>query len=161
VILVPHGPPWYHGKIRKSGYRLTFPRQKILEVLSKSTEHLSAEEIFNKVQKRRPSIGLTTVYRTLELLMDAGLIAKYDFGDGKRRYELINGPGTSSSHHHLICNNCRKMINYSEVAQKEKKLIEEIGKELSEKYNFDIQSYQIQFYGLCQKCKKRRRSNKK
>ena len=49
---MPYGPPWYHGKIRGFGYRLTLPRQKILEVLSRSSKHLSAEEIYHALKGR-------------------------------------------------------------------------------------------------------------
>jgi Fur family transcriptional regulator, ferric uptake regulator len=152
-MIMPGGPPWYHGKIRGFGYRLTFPRQKILEILSKSSGHLSAEDIYHKAHKAHPGLGLTTVYRTLELLVNARLVFKFDFGDGKSRYELARGPGAESHHHHLICNGCQRVINYSEIADKEKKMLKDAKKDLSRKYKFDIYSHQVHFYGLCQNCK--------
>jgi len=151
---MPYGPPWYHGKIRGFGYRLTLPRQKILEVLSRSSKHLSADEIYHKVHRIYPGVGLTTVYRTLELLVNAGLVFKFDFGDGRSRYELTKGPGVNSCHHHLICNRCQRVIDYTETAEREKELFEDIEKELSKKYRFKIQNHQIRFYGLCDKCRK-------
>ncbi len=85
------GPPWWEPRFQEAGFRLTMPRQAILEVLSNTEEHPSAEEIYLAVQKIYPNIGLTTVYRTLELLVDMGLVFKFDFGDKRARYELSQG----------------------------------------------------------------------
>jgi len=66
------GPPWWRGKLKNAGFRLTLPRQIILNVLTTTPKHLSAEEIFLLVHKKYPGIGLATVYRTLDLLTDNG-----------------------------------------------------------------------------------------
>ncbi len=158
---MPGGSPWYHGKIRRFGYRLTFPRQKILEVLSRSSKHLSAEEIYHRTHRIYPGVGLTTIYRTLELLVNAGLVFKFDFGDGRSRYELSKGPGATIHHHHLICTNCQRVIDYTEIAKREKKMLHDIERELSKKYKFDIHSHQIHLYGLCDKCKKKKEMNER
>ncbi|MGB2599017.1 MAG: transcriptional repressor, partial [Candidatus Omnitrophota bacterium] len=95
-------PSGWGRKFRGCGYRMTVPRQAIMDVLSGTDKHLSAEDIYMKVHKMYPNVGLTTVYRTLELLTQMGLVVKFDFGDGRARYELIEGP-KSEHHHHLIC----------------------------------------------------------
>jgi len=59
-------PGWFHGKIRGAGYRLTVPRQLVLHVLSRSSSHMSAEEVYFAVHKEYPAIGLTTVYIIVE-----------------------------------------------------------------------------------------------
>ncbi|KUK99366.1 MAG: Ferric-uptake regulator [Parcubacteria bacterium 32_520] len=143
---------WWHGKFRGCGYRITIPRQIILEVLDESKGHLSAEDIYLKVYKIYPAIGLTTVYRTLELLFNMGLVFKFDFGDGRARYELTRGAKEPSHHHHLICTNCGRIIDYTDFIDEEIELIKKIEKELSQKYNFAIKNYTIQFYGLCDRC---------
>lgn len=146
------GPPWWHGKFRGCGYRLTVPRQAILDVLSKITEHPSAEEIYLEVHKVYPAIGLTTVYRTLELLVQAGLIFKFDFGDGRARYELSEGPKSIGHHHHLVCIGCGRIIDYTDFIDEEIELLRKTEKGLSKKYNFKITNHLIQFHGLCGKC---------
>ena len=93
------GPRWWDGNLRKHRYRITAPRQAILNVLSKEEKHLSAEDIFLKVHKKYPDIGLTTVYRTLNLLTQIGLVVRFDFGDGKARYEFSSGPEKKGHHH--------------------------------------------------------------
>ncbi|HBR21240.1 MAG TPA: ferric uptake regulation protein [Nitrospiraceae bacterium] len=146
------GPPWWHGKFRGCGYRLTVSRQAILDVLSKITEHPSAEEIYLEVHKVYPAIGLTTVYRTLELLVQAGLIFKFDFGDGRARYELSEGPKSIGHHHHLVCIGCGRIIDYTDFIDEEIELLRKTKKGLSKKYNFKITNHLIQFHGLCGKC---------
>jgi Fur family ferric uptake transcriptional regulator len=147
------GAPWWKGTFRGRGYRLTIPRQAILEVLGKAEKHLSAEDVYLKVHKIYPNIGLTTVYRTLEILVQMGVISRFDFGDGRARYELVEGP-EKEHHHHLICVKCKRVINYSEFMEAEKEFLKQVEKGLSKKYNFIIKNHVIQFYGLCDKCKK-------
>jgi len=147
------GPPWWHGKFKGCGYRLTVPRQAILDVLSKTSKHLSAEDIYLAVHKVYPAIGLTTVYRTLELLVQTGMVFKFDFGDGRARYELSERPGSAGHHHHLVCTGCRRIIDYSDFINEELELLKQTEKGLSKKYNFKITNHLIQFYGLCEKCK--------
>jgi Fur family ferric uptake transcriptional regulator len=146
------GPLWWHVKMRGCGYRLTVPRQAILDVLSKTSKHLSAEDIYLSVHKVYPAIGLTTVYRTLELLVQTGMVFKFDFGDGRARYELSEGPRSIGHHHHLICNGCGRIIDYRDFIEEEIELLKKTEKGLSKKYNFKITNHLIQFYGLCGQC---------
>ena len=145
------GSPWCRGRFRDAGFRLTLPRQAILNVFIQNPKHLSAEEVFLLLHKDYPGIGLATVYRTLDLLTQMGLIFKFDFGDGRSRYELADET-IKAHHHHLICTRCGRIIDYSDFAEKEKKFIKELETELSKKYKFKISSHQVHFYGLCEEC---------
>jgi Fur family ferric uptake transcriptional regulator len=147
-----HGPPWWHERFRGRGYRLTVPRQAVLDVLSNTPEHLSAEDVYFEVHKTSPNIGLTTVYRTLELLVQMGLASKFDFGDGRSRYELSEGPKGIRHHHHLVCTNCGRIIDYTDFIKEEMELLRQTEEGLSRKFNFKIANHIIQFYGLCDKC---------
>jgi len=115
---------WYQGKVRGHGYRLTQSRRVILDVLSKTSEHLSAEEIYHAVHKVYPSSGMSTVYRTLELLVQLQLVYKFDFGDRRSRYEL-NGEieDKDRHHHHLVCTNCQRVIDYTDFIDDEVELL--------------------------------------
>jgi len=143
---------WIHGRLRGCGYRLTLPREAILDVLSKTSKHMSAEDLFFSVRKNNSNIGLTTVYRTLELLVNMKLISKYDFGDGRSRYELIEGLEGKLHHHHLVCTNCGRVVDYTDFINEEVELLTKTEKGLSKKFNFKIKNHLIQFYGLCNKC---------
>lgn len=147
------GPVWWRGRLRGCGYRMTIGREAILDVLTASDKHLSAEDIYRKVTGRCPRIGLTSVYRTLEILVNMGVVCKFDFGDGRARYELAEGSKKGDHHHHLICTNCKRVIDYTDFIDEEVELLKKTEKGLSKKYNFDINSHLIQFYGLCDKCK--------
>ena len=146
------GQEW-HRRFKGHGYSITVPRKAIIDVLHKTSKHLSAEDIYLEVHKLYSQIGLTTVYRTLELLTEMGLIFKFDFGDRRARYELVEDP-KGDHHHHLICTQCKRVINYFEFIKDELEFLKRAEKGLSKKYNFDIKNHVIQFYGACNKCRK-------
>lgn len=133
-------------------YRLTRPRQAILDVLEEVGGHLDAEKIYRKASKIYPALGLATVYRNLELLVRVGLVWKFDAGDDKARYEIAQQPG-ETHHHHLICKRCNSVIDYSESIDNERDFLRQREKNLSRKYNFRIENHSIDFFGLCSKCK--------
>ncbi|MDP8262507.1 MAG: transcriptional repressor [Candidatus Ancaeobacter aquaticus] len=143
----------WHGKMRGGGFRLTIPRQGILDILGNASEHLSAEDIYLKVHRKHPTVGLTTVYRTLEMLVQLGIISKYDFGDGRARYEISERADGKEHHHHLVCSACGKVTDYTDFVDEEVQLLKKTEKGLSKKFNFKITSHVLQFYGLCEKCK--------
>ena len=132
--------------------RLTAPREAILEFLSKSSKHMSAKEIYTSLHGSYPGIGLSTVYRTLDLLARMGIITKLSIGDGQSRYEC-KSKEKDEHHHHLICTNCGKIINYSEFLDEELSLVKKTEERLAKKYNFIIQDHNIEFLGVCEKCK--------
>lgn len=146
------GPPWWHGKFRGCGFRITLAREVILNLLSKTEEHLSAEDIYHRIHAKHPNIGLTTIYRTLDVLANLGLVYRFDFGDKRARYELAEGPKGAHHHHHLVCTGCNRVIDYTDFIDDEVSLLRETEKGLSQKYNFKINNHLIQFYGLCGNC---------
>jgi Fur family ferric uptake transcriptional regulator len=140
-----------HGRFRGCGYRMTAGREAVIKVLQETQEHLSADEIFAKARAINPDIGLTTIYRTLEKLSMMGEVHKLDSGDKRGRFELANsGKG---HHHHLVCSKCNRVIDYDDFIEDEVKLLKEMEKKLSKKYDFAITDHLIQFYGVCDKCK--------
>jgi Fur family ferric uptake transcriptional regulator len=146
------GQGWWQGKFKDYGYRLTIGREAIFDVLSKTENHLSAEDIYMKIHHRHPNIGLTTIYRTLDVLSSLGMIYKLDFGDGRARYELAEGPKGAYHHHHLVCSSCNRVIDYTDFIDDEIEILNQTERGLSKKYNFKITNHLIQFYGLCEKC---------
>ncbi|MCK4796580.1 MAG: transcriptional repressor [Spirochaetes bacterium] len=147
-----HRRAWWHNKFNCFGARLTESREIIINILNDTDEHLSAEDIYLKAHKKNPSIGLTTVYRTIDLLTQMSIVQKFDFGDGRARYELIKSSSGKNHHHHLVCVRCKRIINYTELIKDELDLINKTEKELSKKYNFKIMNHIIHFYGLCENC---------
>lgn len=144
--------PWFYDRLSKDNCKLTKPRQVILDILYRTSEHLSAEEIYIAAHKVYPKVGLATIYRNLGLLVRVGLVLKFDFGDNKGRYELAQDPGVAYHHYHLICRNCNKVIDYSEAIDDEEEFLKRREKNLSKKYDFRVDGYFIDFVGLCKKC---------
>jgi len=147
------GSPWWQGQLRGCGLRVTLGRKAILDVLTRAEKHLSAEDIYMRVHPLCPSVGLTTVYRTLEVLVNMGLVNKMVFGDGRAWYELAAGPRKERHHHHLICTKCKRVIDYTDFIDEELEFLKKAEKGLSKKYHFDITNHEIQFNGLCEKCR--------
>ena len=146
------GRPWLHGKLKGYGYRMTQGREAIMNVLAEAKGHLSAEDIYMKVHPVYPAIGLTSIYRTLEVLTNTGLVYKFEFGDGRARYELAEGSKGERHHHHLVCTGCSRVIDYTDFIDEELALLKKAEEGLSKKYNFTITNHLIQFYGLCHQC---------
>ncbi|OQA89497.1 MAG: Ferric uptake regulation protein [Elusimicrobia bacterium ADurb.Bin231] len=143
---------WWHGRFRGGGYKITCARESVLAVLSNTNKHLSADDIYMQARSKYPNMGLATIYRTLDILSELGIILKFDFGDGKNRYELAEGFGGSQHHHHLICTKCNRVVDYTDFIDEEIELLKQTEKGLSKKYNFKITNHLIQFYGICEKC---------
>ena len=104
-------------KLQNSPYKCTHQRRVVLEVfVNNPGVHLSAEEVHDILKQKSADIGLATVYRALELLCskEIGILQKIDFGDGCSRYELNLTEPNSHQHHHMICTNCKKVIEFSE-----------------------------------------------
>ena len=149
-----HNPNCCCGRIRGHGRRITPARHAVLDALSERGEHLTAEEVFKAAARRYPNLGLATVYRTLELLTELGLVTKFDTGDDKARYEFADPAGAKGHHHHLVCTSCRKIVDYKDFIKEETQLLRRTEEGLSKKYGFRINSHVIQFYGLCPDCAK-------
>lgn len=140
----------WHGRFLGRGCRLTLPREVVLAVLGRTSKHLSVDEVFAAVNKLYPGIGIATIYRTLDLLSQMGIVTKLEFGEGKSRYELSDSK--KGHHHHLVCSGCGQIIDYSDFIEKEVEFLGKLEGELAKKHNFKINSHQIHFYGLCEKC---------
>jgi Fur family transcriptional regulator, ferric uptake regulator len=145
----------WKDKLVESGNRLTKPREVIFEVLDSNSEHLSAEDIYLKIHKKNPNIGLTTVYRTLDMFFSFGIVDKFDFGDDRARFELNEKYNNKRHHHHLVCNICKKIFDYADFTKEEVKLCKLSELYLSKKFKFRMETHVIQFYGVCSNCRKK------
>ncbi|MBN2443883.1 MAG: transcriptional repressor [Spirochaetales bacterium] len=140
-------------KLVSNGFRLTVAREVILDILTNTDQHLSAEDIYLTIHPHNPGIGLTTIYRTLELLVQTGIVLKFDFGHGRAKYELSEEYSYKKHHHHVICKKCRRIVDYSDFFEQEQEFIRKAEEELKNKFHFTIENHFIQFYGICPECK--------
>ena len=132
---------------------MTAPRRMILDVLSQTREHLSAEEVHDRVRRSQPSCGLTTVYRTLEMLSKMGVLAKHSFGDGRSRFELEQAHSPKRHHHHLVCKKCKRVVDFDETELEGIRFPRKVEEGLSRKYRFKVEEHEIFFMGLCSRCR--------
>ena len=123
------------------GVKLTDQRRIIAQVMSQSEDHPDVDELYKRVSKIDSKISIATVYRTVKLFEEAGIVAKHDFKGGKARYEEI-----SESHHdHLIDVKTGEIIEF--VDQE----IENLQKKVAEKYGYDLVDHKLELYGVKKK----------
>jgi Fur family ferric uptake transcriptional regulator len=146
------GPHKLRQRFKGHASRWTMPREAVLKLLSRSPKHMSAQEIYASLHRSYPGMGLSTVYRTLDLLARMGIVTKLILGDGQSRYEFKSNE-KEEHHHHLICTNCGKIFDYSEFLDEELRLVKKTEERLAKKYDFKIFDHNIEFLGLCNKCK--------
>lgn len=135
----------------KNGHKFTKQRQIIFNALkNSSSKHLTPEELFSIVHQDNKQVGIATVYRTLNIFEDLGIVNKQEFKDSINTYELISQK--DAHHDHLICTNCGKIV--------EEKILDndELAKSLSDKYNFKLDYYSLRIYGICSECEEDLRS---
>ena len=130
--------------LSKRGYRLTPQRLMILSAIENSNNHISAEEIYAQVTAKYPHVNISTVYRTLELLKELGLVTEIDLGEGRVRYH----PSDKGHHHHLVCHECGTIIDLNEPALSLLKGI------LLRDYNFVADLKHLAIFGHCVNCRK-------
>lgn len=128
--------------LKKRGYRLTPQRHMILSVIQEANEHLHIEQIMERVQQRNPNVSLSTVYRTLELLLSLGLIRESHLPGEPPHYEPVEG----RVHYHLLCRKCRTTIHLPES------LLGNLNEQLQEHYHFHNLTLDLVAAGYCTQC---------
>jgi len=131
--------------LARENLKMTPQRRLILDTMLKQKDHVSAEELYTRVKKKDSSVGQATVYRTLKLLNDAGLVEPLDFADGVTRYETCYG---KKHHDHLICERCGKNIEIIDD------IIEKRQDELADEHGFKLVRHKMYLYGVCPDCSK-------
>ena len=125
-------------KCISKGVKLTDQRRIIAKVMSESQDHPDVDELYNRVSEIDPKISIATVYRTVKLFEEAGIVAKHDFKGGKARYEQL-----SESHHdHLIDIKTGKIIEFVDDE------IEKLQKKVAEKYGYELVDHKLELYGI-------------
>ena len=127
------------------GYRLTPQRQLVWDVLRRSGGHVTAEDICAEIQNTIPSFNIASVYRTLELLERVGMVRTSNLGDGRRTYEMAEGP-RGHGHHHLVCESCHTTIHFGPEP------VMGLRRQLEEQYGFRFDDLELVVFGLCPNC---------
>jgi Fur family ferric uptake transcriptional regulator len=128
-------------KCIKKGVKLTDQRKIIAKVMSEANDHPDVDELYNRVSKIDSKISIATVYRTVKLFEEFGILAKHEFKGGKARYEELN----ESHHDHLID------IKSGEIIEFVDQEIEKLQKKVAEKYGYDLVDHKLELYGVKKK----------
>ena len=131
--------------IQQAGLRRTGQRDLILETFLSTEEHLTSEDLYWLVHKVDPSIGHTTVYRTLKLLIEAGLAREVRFGDNRTYYEHHYN---HEHHDHMICTECGTVIEFVSPD------IESLQDQMADNFGFKPTHHSLRLWGVCAKCQR-------
>ena len=132
-------------KCQKNGVKLTDQRRIIAKVISDSkktygeSDHPDVDELYNRVSQIDPKISIATVYRTVKLFEEAGILTKHDFKSGKARYEL------NDNHNHLIDIKTGEIIEFVDDE------IEDLQKKIADKYGYKLVDHKLELYGIKKK----------
>lgn len=132
--------------IQKAGLRRTGQRDLILEIFLRTEEHLTSEDLYLLVQREDPTVGHTTVYRTLKLLTEAGLAREVRFGDNKTYYEHHYN---HDHHDHMICTECGRVIEFFSAE------IEALQDQMADNFGFKPTHHSLRLWGVCSDCQRR------
>lgn len=134
-------PETIEEKCQSKGVKLTEQRKIIAKVMSKSTDHPDVDELYNRVNKINSRISIATVYRTVKLFEEFGILAKHEFKGGKARYEELN----EGHHDHLIDVKTGEIIEFVDEE------IEKLQKKVAEKYGYKLVDHKLELYGVKKK----------
>ncbi len=124
-------------ELRKAGLKVTMPRVKILELLEQAdSDHMSAEEIYQKLLEEGEQAGLATVYRVLTQFEQANLVLRHNFEGGKAVFEINRG----DHHDHMVCTDTGRVIEFHNEE------IEELQREIAEDQNFELVGHSLVLY---------------
>lgn len=123
---------------------VTRQRDMVARAVFAGGEHLSVEGIQRRLREQGDKVGTATVYRSLDMLVESGLVRAHDFGEGFQRYEAISSTG---EHGHLVCSRCGSVTEFSTER------VERILPIIADENGFQHQRHRIEIHGLCQKCR--------
>lgn len=128
-------------RLRQAGYKITPARLAVLEIILREGQHQNPGEILRLAQAIHPNTGRATVYRTLELLTQLGIVRPIYVGESGPTYIRAEG-----GHHHLVCAGCGKVVDFEQC------VADSMERELEARFGFRIRSHLLEFYGLCAEC---------
>ena len=132
--------------MNKRRLRSTEQRRLIINALFDASEHVTLDGLLRTVRTVDARVGYATVYRTMKLLADSGIVQEHKFGDGFTRYELSD---EEAHHDHLVCLECSKIIEFEEPQ------IEELQEVIARRHGFLLRSHKHEMYGVCSKCQQK------
>jgi Fe2+ or Zn2+ uptake regulation protein len=143
------------GQLTRAGYSNTRARRAVLEALSRSAGPASPNELLATGREIHPALGLVTIYRTLEILGQLGLVRKLHLAEGCHSYVLSTAalrsdPGDEPHGHHVICQECHRAVEFDGCD------IEAVVSAVQSQTGFAVRSHWLEMFGLCPECQESR-----
>ncbi len=133
----------FRGYLRDRGLKYTRERETVLHEVLSNNEHFEAEQLLISLRQAGKRIAKATIYRTLPLLVDCGIIKQVQFGDNLARYEHTFG---RDPHDHMVCRHCRRIIEFDSAD------VARLRQAVAQRHRFYAQSHRFQITGLCWQC---------
>lgn len=130
-------------RLRAAGKRITSQRRLVVDILAQSSGHLDAADIYERGRQRDPRLSLSTVYRTLSMLKETGVVRELHLDDEHHHYEL----DANDEHSHLVCLGCGRIIEVDSTA------FAQAASAVGAAHGFEIASAQVELSGYCAKCR--------
>lgn len=130
--------------LRQSGYRATTQRLAVLRGVDEFKSQFTPQELYQYLKEKHPGIGLVTVYRSLKLLSEAGLVCQM----GRLGHSQSYAPRSPQHHDHLVCTGCNRVVDFAGCK------LSRLAERLAQDTGFAIKSHQLEFMGLCQECRR-------
>jgi Fur family ferric uptake transcriptional regulator len=138
----------FESFLRERNLPVTRQRMVIADIVLSADSHLSAEEVGGAARSRGTSIGTATIYRTLDVLVESGLVVERDFGEGFRRFEPARD---TPNHEHLLCTSCGRVVEFRDER------LERMTTLHAEAHGYARQRHRLVIYGVCADCQRKGR----
>jgi Fur family ferric uptake transcriptional regulator len=135
----------FRRHLREHNQPITRQRDLVAQVVFRSEDHLSVDAIRRELKLLGASVGTATVYRTLDLLVESGLVRAHEFGEGFKRYEPMTA---QTDHEHLICERCGRVVEFANER------MERMLPVLADEHGFQHRRHRVEIYGVCRDCRR-------
>ncbi|MCI5539429.1 MAG: Fur family transcriptional regulator [Campylobacter lanienae] len=134
--------------LRDNGLKYTKQREVLLQTLYNNNEHFTPEQLYLYIKERHPglNVGIATVYRSLNLLEESGMVTSISFGAQGKKFELANKP----HHDHIICRHCGVIVEFEDQVIEKRQLT------IAKDNGFKLTGHIMQLYGVCSECNKQK-----
>lgn len=147
---VKHAREVFHEILRKHGLRFTKQREALLDVVFATHRHFSAEDLHRELERSGHRISIATIYRSISLLVDSGLVQGLDVGNGRVLYEHT----LDHEHHdHMVCLDCGTITEFVSPE------IEALQEKAAAEHRFTVTAHSLKLFGYCNNCNRKQRSN--
>lgn len=130
-------------KLAEQGHRPTTARHEVVKALLDSAGHLTADGLFEQMREAGSTVGRMTVFRTLDLLAEIGIVRPTYQGSGAAHFVLLE----EGHHHHLVCMQCSSTVEFEDCS-----LADDLSQQLAKRFKFKIEGHLLEIYGLCETC---------